>query len=171
MSFNGPRKFIAAFSLGLALLLPVINSPATAQNPHAKIFGDWRIRCNTPTGAPAGCTMFQNVIVKGSGQPVLQAVFGYMDGTNTPVGVFATPLGIYLPPGLTLQIDKGQVYEMAIEICGRSGCRVRFSLDETLLKTFKRGKTAEIVFQSGVRKPVEIPLSLKGFTAALEQAR
>jgi invasion protein IalB len=171
MSFTGPRYFIVAIILGVLLLLPISISSAIAQNPHAKIFGDWRIRCNTPTGAPADCTMFQNVVVKGSGQPVLQAVFGYMDGAKTPVGVFVTPLGIYLPPGLTLQIDEGQVYEMNFEICGRSGCRVRFSVDENLLKTFKVGNTAKIVFQSGVQKPVEIPLSLKGFTAALKQVR
>lgn len=167
----GPRNLILAITLCVLVLLPISDSPATAQNPHAKIFGDWRIRCNTPTGAPAGCTMFQNVVVKGSGKPVLQAVFGYMDGATTPVGVFVTPLGIYLPPGLTLQVDAGQVYEMNFEICGRSGCRVRFSLDENLLKTFKSGNTAEITFQSGIQKPVQIPLSLKGFTAALEQVR
>ncbi len=115
--------------------------------------------------------MFQNVVVKETRQPVLQAVFGYMDGADTPVGVFVLPLGIYLPPGLTLQIDKGQVYEMALEICGRKGCRVRFGIDDKLLGLFKSGSIAEVAFQNGVRKPMRVPLSLKGFTAALGQLR
>ena len=60
---------------------------------------------------------------------------------------------------------------MAIEICGRNGCRVRFSIDDKLLNTFKSGNTAEIAFYSGNRKPVKVPISLKGFTAALGQIR
>lgn len=146
-------------------------APAVGQNPHGKIFGDWRVRCNSAAGAPSKCQMFQNVVVKETGQPVLQAVVGYIENVAPPVGVFTLPLGVYLPPGLTLQVDKGQTYEMAIEMCGRNGCRVRFSIDDALLGTFKAGSIAEVAFHSGNRKPVKIPLSLKGFTAALGQIR
>ncbi len=144
---------------------------AAAQNPHGKSFGDWRIRCNSATGAPSQCQMLQNVVVKETGRPVLQSVVGYIDGSTNPVGVLVLPLGIYLPPGLTLQIDKGQIYEMAIEICGKKGCRVRFSIDSTLLGTLKGGSVAEISFHTGTQKPLTVPLSLKGFTAALGELR
>lgn len=162
-------KFRACLGAILIAVAGLAASPAAAQNPHGKIFGDWRVRCNPATGAPAECQIFQNVVVKDTGQPILQAVVGFLDNVATPVGVFTLPLGIYLPPGLTLQVDKGQTYEMAIEICGRNGCRVRFSIDDKLLGTFKSGKIAEVAFYGGNRKAIKIPVSLKGFTAALAQ--
>ena len=70
-----------------------------------------------------------------------------------------------------MKIDEGQTYEMAMEICGRKGCRVRFSIDDALLGAFKGGNVAEIVFYSGARKPIQVPVSLKGFTAALGKLR
>jgi len=171
----GAAIFIAMFLAFLLIESPagLLNGPGGAVaapaigNPHGKTFKDWRIRCNKPTGAPSECQMFQNVVVKESGEPVLRFVVGYMDGVKTPVGVFILPLGIYLPPGLTLQVDKGQTYEMTIEICAPKGCRVRFSFDDKLLATFKRGKKAEIIFYSGGRKAVRVPVSLNGFSAAL----
>ena len=115
--------------------------------------------------------MFQNVVVKETGQPILQMVVGYLADVPSPVGVITLPLGVYLPQGLTLQIDKGQTYEMAFEICSAKGCRVRFSIDDTLLGVLKGGSTAEITSYNAGRKPVRIPISLKGFTAAVGQLR
>ena len=167
---KGPVRTCAAFFVFVLFgLLPLTS--ASAQNPHAKIYGDWRIRCNSATGAPSKCQMFQNVVVKETGQPILQMVVGYLADVPSPVGVITLPLGVYLPQGLTLQIDKGQTYEMAFEICSAKGCRVRFSIDDTLLGVLKGGSTAEITSYNAGRKPVRIPISLKGFTAAVGQLR
>jgi len=167
----GSISAITGAFFAACLIAVILAGPAGAQNPHGKSFDHWQVRCNTPTGAPSDCQMVQNVVVKESGKPVLQLVVGYMEKVDNPVGVLVLPLGIYLPSGLTMQIDKGQAYEMAFEICGRNGCRVRFSFDEALLGTFKKGNAAEVVFYSGGRKPIRVPLSLKGFTAALKTLR
>jgi len=145
--------------------------PANAQNPHAKTFGDWKIRCNSATGAPSKCQMFQNVAVKESGRTIMQMIVGYIDDVPSPVGVITLPLGVYLPMGLTIQIDKGQTYKMGFENCSANGCRVRFSIEDALLGTFKSGNTANVTSYNMARKPVLIPISLKGFTAALGQLR
>lgn len=165
-----PAQARAVLVFAVVIKLALLSS-AVAQNPHAKIFGDWRIRCNSATGAPAQCQMFQNVVVKDSGKPILQTAVGYLPDVATPVGAITLPLGVNLPPGLTLQIDKGQTYELAYEVCSRNGCHVRFSIDEKLLAAFKSGSSAEIAFYNGARKRVRIPVSLKGFTAALGQLR
>lgn len=164
------RPFGIFLIFGL-LLLPAFTDPAAAQNPHGKRFGSWQIGCNSATGAPSQCQMVQNVFLKETGQPVLQSVIGFIEGAPAPIGVFILPLGIYLPHGLTLQVDKGQTYEMALEICSKKGCRVRFSIDAKLLQALKGGSVAEVGFQTGSQKPLKIPLSLKGFTAALGQLR
>lgn len=165
-----PTQACAVLLFAILVKLAIL-SPVAAQNPHAKIFGDWRIRCNSATGAPAQCQMFQNVVVKDSGKPILQTAVGYLPDVATPVGAVTLPLGVHLPPGLTLQIDKGQTYELAYEVCSRSGCHVRFSIDAKLLDAFKGGSSAEIAFYNNARKRVSIPVSLKGFTVALGQLR
>ena len=60
---------------------------------------------------------------------------------------------------------------MAIEICGPKGCRVRFSFDDNLMNLFKRGNAAKVTFFGGDQKPIRIPVSLKGFTAALTEVQ
>lgn len=165
------RQRLTCRPFAFALAMFFLTAPAAAQNPHGNAHDAWRVRCNTPTGAPAACQIFQNIVVKESGQPILKFAIGFADDAKTAVGIFVIPLGIYLPSGLTLQVDDGQVYEMAIEICGQKGCRVRFSFDETLMNIFKRGSAAKVTFYGGDQKPISIPVSLKGFTAALNDVR
>ena len=157
--------------LVLAALGCFVTPPSFAQNPHAKIFGDWRVRCNSAIGAPSNCHMFQNAIVQQTKQPILQAIVGYINDVPNPIGEITLPLGVYLLPGLTMQIDDGQIYEMGFEFCSSGGCRVRFSIDEKLLGSFKGGNKAEIAFFNPARKRVRVPISLKGFTAAIGQLR
>ena len=165
------RRILAAFLFAPALAIFFGAASAAAQNPHGNIHDSWRVRCNTPTGAPAACQIFQNIIVKESGQPVLKIAIGFSEDGKTAVGIVVLPLGIFLPSGLTLQVDEGQVYEMAIEICGKNGCRVRFSFNDNLLNLFRRGNVARVTFFGGDRKPIRVPVSLKGFTAALKDVQ
>mgnify|MGYP003627414379 FL=1 len=145
--------------------------PAQAQNPHGKIFEAWRVQCNAPAGAPAICQMFQNIVVKESGEPMLRFFVGYQGESETPIGVFVVPLGVHLPSGITLKIDDGQAYELALEVCLPNGCRARFGFDQNFLELFKRGNGGTVSFVGGNRQPFNIPISLKGFTAALKAIR
>ena len=165
------RQRLKQLQFTVALIALGLSFPAAAQNPHGNIHDAWGVRCNTPTGAPAACQIFQNIVVKESRQPILNFAIGFADDEKIAVGIFVMPLGIYLPPGLTLQVDDGQIYEMAIEICGLKGCRVRFSFDENLLNLFKRGASAKITFSGSDQKPIKVPVSLKGFTAALKDLK
>ena len=155
----------------LAFMTILLSAPAAAQNPHGNIHDTWRVRCNTPTGAPAACQIFQNLVVKESGRQILNFALGFADDTKTVVGIIVIPLGVYLPPGLTLQVDNGQVYKMAIEICGPKGCRVRFSFDDNLLNLFQRSSAAKVTFSGSDQKPISISVSLKGFTSALKDVQ
>ena len=145
--------------------------PASAQNPHGKKFGDWRVHCNASEGAPSVCIMVQEVVFKKTGKRILQFVIRYAQNADTLIGDIILPLGIYLPAGVTMQIDKGQVFEIPVELCtdGRMrGCRARFSFDAALLAKSKAGDKANIVFQDSRQTSVPVPVSLAGFTAGLK---
>lgn len=162
-----PLKFAPSF-LATCLLVALFATPAQAQNPHGKIYDSWRIQCNSATGAPSACRMFQNVVVKDSREPILRFFVGYTEESTAPIGLFVVPLGINLPSGITLKIDDGQTYELTVEVCLPNGCQVRFGFDENFLNLFRRGNGATVSFFGGNRQPFDIPVSLKGFTAALE---
>jgi invasion protein IalB len=161
-------RFLTAAILGVGILA---TTTAFAQNPHGKLFKDWKAHCNSPTGAPAYCVLVQEVAFKKSGKPILQFLIRYLPETKTLIGDIILPLGIYLPSGVTIQIDKGQTFEIPVEICsdGRMrGCRARFSFDDALLATVKSGGKATITFQDARQTPVPVPVSLAGFTAGLK---
>ena len=157
-----PSVIIAGLIAGLSAL------PASAENPHGKVYDSWRIQCNSPTGAPSSCRMFQNIIVKDSREPILRFFVGYAEESKAPIGLIVVPLGMNLASGITFKIDDGQTYELAVEVCLPNGCQARFGFDENFLDLFKRGNGATVTFFGGNQQPFNIPVSLKGFTAALD---
>jgi invasion protein IalB len=162
------KHFFAVAALYLTMTLTF---PAVAGNPHGKSFKDWRVHCNSSSGAPSVCIMVQDVVFKSSRKRVLQFVIRYIEDGKTLIADIILPLGIYLPAGVTMQIDKGQVFEIPIEICtdGRMrGCRARFSFDKALLASVKGGAKANIGFQDSRQTPVAVPVSLAGVTAGLK---
>ncbi|MGY8958768.1 MAG: invasion associated locus B family protein [Alphaproteobacteria bacterium] len=161
-------RFFATAIVGAGLMA---TTAAFAQSPHGKSFKDWKAHCNSSTGAPAYCLLVQEVAFKKSGKPILQFLIRYLPDSKTLIGDIILPLGIYLPAGVTMQIDKGQTFEIPVEMCtdGRMrGCRARFSFDAALLTTVKAGGNATITFQDGRQTPVPVPVSLAGFTAGLK---
>lgn len=162
------KQFFAVAALYIAMTLAF---PAVAGNPHGKSFKDWRVHCNSSSGAPSVCIMVQDVVFKSSRKRVLQFVIRYIEDGKTLIGDIILPLGIYLPAGVTMQIDNGQLFEIPIEICtdGRMrGCRARFSFDKALLALVKGGAKANIGFQDSRQSPVAVPVSLAGVTAGLK---
>jgi invasion protein IalB len=160
-----PRFALLLFILALALAA----TPARAQNPHGKVFDAWRVQCNSATGAPSACRTFQNVVLKESREPILQVLVGFPDQSKFPIGQFVVPLGVHLPSGVRLKIDDGQEYQLSVEVCLPQGCQIRFGFDENFLNLFKKGTQATVSFYGGAKhQPYNVPVSLKGFTAALD---
>ena len=54
--------------------------------------------------------------------------------------------------------------------CTEAGCRTRLGITEELLAAFRLGDTATVAFShfTTPNKPVNLPLSLKGFTSAFK---
>ena len=168
MSNSWIKHFFAVAALFVAIILAF---PSVAGNPHGKLFKDWRVHCNSSSGAPSVCIMLQDVVFKSSRKTALQFVIRYIEDGKTLIGDIILPLGIHLPSGVTIQIDEGQVFEIPIEICTDSrmrGCRARFSFDKALLTSLKAGTNANIVFQDSRQSPVAVPVSLAGVTAGLK---
>ncbi len=132
--------------------------------------GDWEIRCVREDD----CVMTQ---LHRRSQQSADAVFtiikprGLSAENGQPIEAFAeivVPLGVYLPGGLGLKVDQQPAKAAPFERCIDAGCIVRAPLSGDLLSNMKTGNTAFIVIFGGPEQPVQVPISLSGFTAAFD---
>jgi invasion protein IalB len=150
---------VAAALLGLSAT-PVFCEPTVSENTH----GSWTVRCEAAdAGAQSGCIMFQNVVMKTGGQPVLHFAVGYAPEDGNPTVIISLPLGISLPPGISIQIDDGKTANFPVERCEPDGCRAGMKLREATIEELVKGTRLTITFHDGERQPISVPLSLDGF--------
>ena len=128
----------------------------------------------TPEPAEEGqtiCQIVQTLTEKSSDQPVLQVAVGYLPETEKPVAAFLLPLGIWLPPGLQLQVDDGKTGRVPMDTCDPGGCRAGVELDDEFLALMKKGRELNVTFGGRNRKGITVPVSLQGFTSALDSLK
>lgn len=167
-----PTPGVQSVALGLAAAALLFTSlPAAAQSATERTFQNWVVRCDTPAKGETRCRLVQVVRLKDSGQRLVQVGVSRVEGADAPVASVLLPLGIYLPAGLTLQVDENEALRAPIEQCGRGGCEARLQLTEALLEQMKAGKSVKYTFQNMQRKDVSIPAPLAGFTRAIGELK
>jgi invasion protein IalB len=67
-----------------------------------------------------------------------------------------------------MAIDDGAVVDLPYASCIPNGCIVGVNLDDEQLAALKRGGEARFTFQDGRRRSITVPVSLQGFTAAID---
>lgn len=105
--------------------------------------------------------------------PMIEVRVLSLDGPdNVLAGVnITTPLRTLLSEGLSLQVDTGNQQRYQFLLCDLGGCLARFGLTENGLNAFRRGNTASVRIVSADRRdaPVNLDVSLRGFTAAFKE--
>ena len=151
----------------LAFFLFFLLGNSTAQNKDSP----WTIRCETISQLETeGCIMYQELLLKEGGLPVLQFSIGMIHpNKKQPIVLITLPLGIYLPTGVTLMIDKRDEVNFPIERCDPDGCHVLVTLTEKRVQALKSGADLQISFNDGDKQPLLIPLSLEGFDKAFTE--
>jgi invasion protein IalB len=136
-------------------------------------FKDWTVRCGRRTGqGPQVCEMQQQQVDE-EDRVVMAVAVGQVPGTSDLGLLVILPLGILLPAGVTLQIDGGAEVPLQVDRCERQGCRIEMLLEPDLLNRLKAGSQATVFFEAvdpkGERQRLGVPISLLGFTAALNE--
>jgi invasion protein IalB len=136
-------------------------------------FKDWMVRCGRQSEqSPQVCQMEQQTTDK-EGRTVMFVVVGEVPASSDLGLLIILPLGILLPAGVTLQIDSAAPVPLQVDRCERQGCRIEMLLEPDLLNRFKAGTKATVFFEAadpqGERQRLGVPISLLGFTAALNQ--
>jgi invasion protein IalB len=135
-------------------------------------FQDWVLRCGRSQQGPEVCEM-QQLRTDDEGRTVMAVAIGTAPGRSEVGLLIMLPLGILLPAGVTLQVDGGAEVPLQVDWCERQGCRIEMAVEAALLNRLKAGREAKVFFEAfdpeGQQQRLGIPISLLGFTAALDE--
>lgn len=158
------------YSFAVVLALALLSTLCGAQ--EGEKFGNWTAKCEESKGqVQGGCFIFQNLVLREGGQRVLQFAVGYVAATDEPIALLSLPLGISLPPGVTIRIGDGAPTRVIVERCEPNGCRAGLKLKPDLLRQLSEGAQLTVTFHDAERRPIDVPLSLDGFAAGLRSLK
>ena len=130
----------------------------------------WAVNCSSgSTSAELQCQVSQNLTEAKTGQRVLTVTVRRDNGNGSLAMLLALPHGLFLPSGASYQIDQGNRMTIAIQTSDLNGAYAATPLSPEFIKAMKSGTNLNIGMESVTRKPVTIPVSLKGFTAAISK--
>jgi invasion protein IalB len=164
------------------LLASMVAAVATAQEapkpaaPEAEtpavqtLSNAWSVSCASgASGSALECQMSQNLTESKTGQRVLTVTIRKQPKDGALAMLLALPHGLFIPAGATYQIDSGEKKTVAIQTSDQNGAYAAVPLSADLVKVLKTGTNLNIGMESVTRKAVTIPVSLNGFTAAIDK--
>nr|VFJ60393.1 MAG: Invasion protein IalB, involved in pathogenesis [Candidatus Kentron sp. DK] len=133
--------------------------------PH----GDWVLQCPKEKGPKAEkpCALIQQIIADKSKSPIVSIIFLQAGDPASLHTIVRMPLGVALPPGMSLQIDDGEASKWRFNHCEPGGCLVTSKVSPEVRKKLEAGAKANIGFYSIGGQKIVVPASLKGITAGL----
>jgi invasion protein IalB len=142
----------------------VLASPARAQGTVKSVHGDWQVRCDTPPGAQGEqCALIQSVTAEDRPNVGLTVIVLKTADQKSRLMRVLAPLGVLLPSGLGLKIDKTDVGRAGFVRCLPNGCVAEVQMDENLVKQLRTGQAATFIIFQTPEEGIGIPMSLKGF--------
>lgn len=138
-----------------------VTGTATAQTAQPSRSGDWDTLCDTtPDTQQKICVLTQKLTMTGQHN----VHFSVIVVKAGPVLRVLAPLGVLLETGVTLKVDGDQLSRMPFLRCLQNGCVAETNLDAALVRRLKAGKIATFVIYGQPDRPVDVPVSLNGFT-------
>jgi invasion protein IalB len=167
-------RFPIALSLFISTLAFVATGPAAAlelpstsrlQSSH----DSWSVYCDKPAGASVEqCVLLQYVI--DDAQPDLGMAVTVLKSADRKARFLRiqVPLGVLLPKGLDLYIDKNRIGTMYYLRCLSDGCYAQVVLTDDMMKVIRAGKEMQLgVYKtddpSATETGIAVPVDLKGF--------
>lgn len=169
---------------------PAATAPATPETPApaqaapaqpadgpgssyiAKTIDDWSLQCFRAESGEDPCQMYQLLKdAKGNSVADMSMVALPAGGKAVAGATIMTPLETLLTANLQLAIDNQQPKVYPFTFCAPPGCFARIGLTTEELAAFKKGNkvTMTIVPVATPNQPVQVTISLKGFTSAFDE--
>lgn len=135
---------------------------------------DWAMECiRTEDGEEEPCQLFQSLSDENDNLVSNVRIFKLPEGQRAAGGaLIAVPLETLLTAQLTIRIDEGQAKRYPFAVCDQLGCYARIGFTSEDIAALKRGANATVSITPFVApdQPIDLQMSLKGFTAAFDKA-
>ena len=103
----------------------------------------WVSRCMSETRkSPVVCSVEETLVLANTGQVVATVAVRTQSDTKEPMMTVRVPVGIYLPGGLSMQIDEGKPQALPLQTCNLQGCYAEIPISQTLLASLEIGPPA-----------------------------
>lgn len=139
-----------------------------AESTHS----DWTIRCVRTESGIDPCELYQ-LLNDSDGNSVAEMTLIPLNNAEVAAGAtMVVPLETDLTKGLSLAIDSGKANGYPFSFCAQVGCVSRMGFTSGELAALKGGAKAKVSllpFGADPENPVELEMSLSGFTAAYDK--
>lgn len=139
------------------LLLWVASFQSNAEQSKS---GAWEIQCSDT------CLIGQGIIKnEGNNQSKFGITISNSATANAPVAQINTPLGLYLPKGLGIEIGK---LKKAIPLitCVPNGCKAILKLNDDIVEQLNKNKALNVRFYTADSQQKQVSFALAGFKEA-----
>lgn len=130
----------------------------------------WTSRCSSD-GRKAAllCEIEQSLFITKTGQLVASVNVKLPSETRQPVLMIQLPVGLFLPGGVSLQIDESKPQALVIQTCDLKGCYAATTVAPELLAAMKSGKRLSVIFQNLNKENVNLAFVLSGFAEGYDK--
>jgi invasion protein IalB len=145
---------------------------ANAAAPATQPADAWATNCSAQVRAgPLDCSVVQRVVLQRTGQLLAMISIRLPSDSHNPAMLVQTPLGLYLPAGVSLKIDDNADISLALQTCDAGGCYAGTTVSSAMLSLMRKGHSMTVTFQNISKQPVAVPVALAGFAGAYEKVK
>ena len=132
----------------------------------------WTSNCTSPgRGLPLECAVRQRAFIGKPPRFMGMITIRVPSDTKKPVIMSQTPLGLFLPAGLDIDIDGDMAQNYPFQSCSANGCYAGIPITGKLLDRMFKGGRLNVTFQHMNKKRLTLPMSLIGFSEAYGRIR
>lgn len=163
--------FTAALLVGSSAAFAQTAEGENAEAPAQPAGPVWAVTCaNNGDLTALRCNVFQELRVQQSGQRLVRIEVGVPGGDVPPVFAMNLPHGINFTEGAKLTVDDGDTRQFPIQSADQNGSYTQVQFDEGLANALRAGNQGKLVLSLLNGQNLEIPVSLNGFTKAVDLA-
>lgn len=131
----------------------------------------WALNCTSPNAVSGAleCQIVQRFFRQQTGELVMVLAITRTSGASALTMELVLPHGLNLPSGVSYRVDAGEITTAAILRSAQNGAATSIPLSPEFLSVLKAGTTLTLTMQTSAGAELSIPVSLAGFTAAIDR--
>lgn len=132
----------------------------------------WVTKC-TSAGKKdlADCSVERTMLLNQTGRFILSIVIRMPPQGREPGMMVHLPLGLFIPAGVTIQLDRQTPETLQVQTCDTAGCYAGVAVSSELLASMERAQHLTVSFQDLGRSKITVPVPLEGLTEAYQKIR